>query len=234
MKLHRFFVSQKLRTPSGTINGPKLAHQLAKVLRKKAGDEIALYDESGREFLVLIGSITTDEVKYEVLEEKKGRLSSGSRLTLYCAILKHEHFDLVAEKATELGISRLVPIITDRTIKKDIKSDRIERIMKEAAEQSGRTDIPALGPAMKYSAALLEAKKTGEVLFADMAAPQNKKISPKEGDSLSLFIGPEGGWTDDERELALKNQAKIFSLGPNILRAETAAIVGVYELIGMI
>jgi 16S rRNA (uracil1498-N3)-methyltransferase len=230
MKLHRFFVSQKLRTPSGTVTDPKLAHQLAKVLRKKAGDEIALYDESGREFLVLITAITGDDLKYEVLEEKKGHTSTDSRITLYCAILKHEHFDLVAEKTTELGISRLVPVITDRTIKKDIKSDRIERIMKEAAEQSGRTDVPALGPVMKYSAALLEAKNEGEVFFADMAAPQNKKIPPKTGGSMSLFIGPEGGWTDAERELALTNEVTVLSLGPNILRAETAAIVGVYEL----
>lgn len=230
MKLHRFFISENLARDRGTIRDKDIVHQLYSVLRKKAGDIITLCDRTGEAAHVIIRSITKNALEYEIIERLASPAVEKRNIFLYCAILKHAHLELVAEKTTELGIARLTPIITERTIKTGIKSERIKKIMQEAAEQSERIAIPELGSVMSFADALVEAKKLGKVFFADTGTAQKKAVTINPGVSASLFIGPEGGWTENEREIAKNSGATVLSLGPNILRAETAAIVGVYEL----
>lgn len=152
-------------------------------------------------------------------------------VTLYCAILKRENFEWVVQKTTELGVRRIVPLITDRTVKTGIRLDRLISIAREASEQSGRGVIPEISKPMEFDQALSETKQYAQNLFfhtsrtgkedSDREATSQK---PKAKRSIGLWIGPEGGWSDDEVTAATQANIRISSLGPRILRAETAAV----------
>jgi 16S rRNA (uracil1498-N3)-methyltransferase len=145
------------------------------------------------------------------------------QVILYCSIIKRENFELMAQKATEVGVKEIVPLLSSRTIKLNIKSERVEKIIKEASEQSGRGKVPELHPPMTFKDALEHAKSNDLNLFFD---PSGKIFSPlTQEKKIGVFIGPEGGWDEDEIGLARAQNFQIVSLGKLVLRAETAAIV---------
>ncbi len=222
MKIHRFITDANLDDDAVMLTGD-LFHQIKNVLKLKINETIDLSDGHGIARRGTITTITKTSVDVH-LHETLSALESTKRVVLYCAILKRENFELVVQKATEIGASEIVPVHTERTVKLGIKMDRLQKIALEAAEQSGRSVVPTIHEPMKFADALDDAKRndTNTILHMD------GKDLPQTKTSIGLFIGPEGGWSKNELTLAASAGLVATSLGPRPLRAETAAIIATY------
>lgn len=242
--LHRFFISpEQIKGTEVTLKQPQ-AHQIRNVLRMHPGERIVVLDNSGWEYLVELKAVDRDEIKGEILEKRLNPSEPFTKITLYQALLKGEHFELVLQKGTEIGVVSFVPLISERCIVGDAdyvekKRERWERIITEAAEQSGRGMLPKLEEPVLFAKACRDLKLRGG--FAILPWEGEKKRSLREaltGEkkpfSISIFIGPEGGFSEKEVEMAHRYGIITVSLGPRILRAETAGIVAaalvLYEL----
>ena len=141
-------------------------------------------------------------------------------------LLKRENFELICQKATEIGIETITPLLTNRTVKTGFNRERIEKIIREASEQSGRTTLPKLNEPTTLAEAILSVT-AGCSVFFDLSG---KELPEQEyaSEITSCFIGPEGGFTEEETEIARKAGLVIGSLGTLTLRGETAAIVASY------
>jgi 16S rRNA (uracil1498-N3)-methyltransferase len=151
-------------------------------------------------------------------------------VTLYCSVLKRENFEWVVQKCAELGVKNIVPVIAGRTVKTGLKMDRLRMIAKEAAEQSGRGVVPEICEPMNFASALLEAKKNALNIFFHTKTGKHK--DQRTMNTIGLWIGPEGGWTEQEAKQALDLGFQMGSLGMLVLRAETAAITATFCAVG--
>jgi 16S rRNA (uracil1498-N3)-methyltransferase len=203
------------------------ARHLREVLRLKPGDEVSVFDGEGKEFRARLAQARRDFAELELDDEiEPARPESPLRITLAVALLKGEKFDLVVQKATELGVTKIVPLITRYAdIKLRDESDaskrvaRWQRIALEAAKQSGRTVVPKLDLPEQLTAVLRPSNP--RFLFSEKGGQGLPRI---ETDEITAIIGSEGGWADEEIEQARAAGAQIVTLGGRILRAETAAI----------
>lgn len=234
--MHRFFIPKTAIQDESVELPPSVAHQVRSVLRMKPGELIAVLDGSGWEYEVELTALTTSEVKGRVVGWKEVLNEPKVWVTVYQSLLKKDNFELILEKGTELGVSAFVPLETSRTIVKikeereDKKLKRWERIMKEAVEQSGRGRIPEIYAPMKpdemleqiggYELTLIFS--TGEGGYSLRQVFNSLGYMPL---SVAVMIGPEGGFTPEEVDKALQAGATLVSMGPRVLRAETAAIV---------
>lgn len=221
MKIHRFIAELGA---GNTLTDRELVRQIRKVLKLEPGETICISDGRGADYEGVIEKIDTDTVYLNNITKKES-LMPKKNVTLYCAILKKENFELVCQKATELGVTKIVPIITQRTIKQGLKVDRLKKIIKEASEQSGLSQIPILSEALTFSDAIAESLKENEKTFLFDKSGLDIKNTFK---SIGLFVGPEGGFTDDEILHAKNLHIEVGSLGITTLRGETAAIVATY------
>jgi len=234
--LHRFFVPpEALSQDAATISGP-LAHQMHSVLRLRPGDRVVLLDNSGWEQTVELTAVSARAVQGQVVGRSVRANEPRTKITLYQSVLKGSRFEWALQKGTELGISEFVPIIASRCIVQNLadaeaKFPRWQRVILEAAEQCGRAKFPALLPALMFSTACERAGAgRGLTLIpweGETAFSLKWMLRPEAGErpfSISLFIGPEGGFTGDEVELAADYGIRAVTLGPRILRAETAGI----------
>src|SRR3989344_4947911 len=144
MKIHRFIGNFKIKIGALRINDEELLNQLRNVLKLKVGEKIILCDGRRNEGSAEIKEYGKDYVEVEIKEVGVNENEPEKQVILYCSILKRENFELVVQKATEIGIKEIVPIITERTVKLDIRKDRLEKIIREAAGQSGRGTVPVL------------------------------------------------------------------------------------------
>lgn len=235
-KIHRFIGDFKLNQGQIIVSDKETINQIRRVLRLKIGDLVELIPEKDQvEWLGRIESISNQSVEISLIETKISGPSNQNKVTLYCAILKKDNFELVVQKATELGVTKIVPLITARTVKINLKFDRLNKIAKEAAEQSGRVDIPEL-TAVKNLEKVLDNfayENYDQVFWLDFDGEKNKNILDQKNKSLkiALIVGPEGGFTDVESQKALELGLNIKTISTNVLRAETAAIVGVFSLV---
>jgi len=229
MKIHRFFIDGiflKKEEKTLVLTDKEAIHQIIKVLKLKLGEQLALCDGQNREVVCILESIDKKELILKVIEYKE--LSQKDRQTiLYLAILKRENFELAVQKTAEIGIDKLVPIITDRTIKTGLNLERLNKISKEACELSGRGTMMYVEPVIKFSESIKQAKKNDVNLFF---APGGKEFVPNQtidnkAQKVGLFIGPEGGWSDGEILIAKEKSFQIVGIGKNVLRGETAAVV---------
>jgi len=205
------------------VTDPELVSQWRNVLRLKTGDHLILSDGQGREAEAVITDMTKSEVFITLDKVVSPHREPTKMATLYAAILKRENFETVVQKATELGIFRIVPLLTERTVKTGFNRERLEKIIREAAEQSGRTRIPELAEPLPFPEALAEADPaTSLVLDLD-----GVEVGP-ELSATQAFIGPEGGFSDAEIALAREEGFPIGLLGKLTMRGETAAIVASY------
>lgn len=230
MKIHRFILEIDINQKHISINDEEFVNQIRNVLRFKKDDQIILCDGKGSEATAIITSAGKDAVEVEISSIVKNENEPEKHVVLYCAILKKENFELVIQKAVEVGVKEIVPLLTKRTVKLDLKYDRLQKIIKEAAEQSGRGVVPTLHQAQELEAALQNAKNNSANFFFDQSGEVLKKPEDSHK-SIGIFIGPEGGWEDSEIELAKKHQCKIVTLGNLTLRAETAAIVASFNIL---
>lgn len=228
MRLHRFFLSQALPTTPRplSITDQRIASQLFRVLRAQPGEQIQLFDSSGRQATAVINDLSPRELTVTITKLETVLLNLR-QVMLYCALLKKDNFELVVQKATEVGVAGIVPLVTARTVKQNIRHHRLMTIATEAAEQSGRVSVPNLAHPQLLADALATAVAAGTTLFfhhdGQPWASLTLDDSPR-----SIFVGPEGGWTPEEVAQAIKAGATIVTLGPLNLRAETAAIVASY------
>ena len=219
--LPRLFVDQALsEAASLTLDGPP-ANYLANVLRLAAGAQVKLFDDRSGEWIAEIVEAGRKRVTLNVARHLRPR-EEVPDLWLLFAPIKRGRIDWLIEKATELGAARLVPVITQRTIVDRLNADRLRAHAIEAAEQCERTALPELAEPAKLEALLKSWPPGRSLYFADESG--GEPFAPAPGPA-AILIGPEGGFTDAERELVRAcPEAKPVSLGPRILRADTAAI----------
>lgn len=215
------------------------AHHLHSVLRLTAGDEVQVFDGIGSEFQCAVERSQKSSASLRILAKVEPTCpESRLALTLAMVLLKGEKFDLVIQKATELGVNTIIPVDSERSDVRIKSSDdvtkrmtRWDRIAREAAKQSGRSAFPKIAQPLSF----LQLMEAGEeaplkLMFSErdgQSLGQFLETDPISHKSISVLVGPEGGWTDDEIELAGKNNWTIVTLGGRILRAETAAISAV-------
>lgn len=232
MKLHRFYVGGMHDKWGPTtldhalwVHDERLLNQWLKVLRFRAGNELILFnDETDR-----IYKITKIEYPHSVhleLVTERERSLPNKHIYLLWSLLKKDKNDWVLQKATELGVRNFVPLMADRSEKTGFVIERAHKILVEAAEQCGRSDIPDIREPITIDEALLEYKDLP--LFVCEQGADDPVLDDLE--KLGVLIGPEGGWTDKERELFANNQIKQLAIAPFTLRAETAAVVAVAKL----
>jgi 16S rRNA (uracil1498-N3)-methyltransferase len=227
MRLHRFIGDFDLGARRLAVRDAALANQLANVLRLDAGDEVMLCDGRGKEASATIVSLGKAEMEFDLSPATDCTTEPERRVTLCCAVLKRENFELVVQKAVEAGVAAIVPVLTHRTVKQGLRGDRLVKIAKEAAEQSGRGIVPPIGEPIALAKAfdLAHGKSAG---FFDFGGTDAAPALAAAGPEVFLFIGPEGGWDEAESAEARKRGLGILSLGPRTLRAETAAIVATW------
>lgn len=231
MKIHRFIGNFNLSGTTTEITDTKITKQIKGVLHLKKGEKIILSDGKGKEAEMILDLVSSAKVTGTLKQIKKENNTANSqtlrKVNLYLAILKKENFELAVQKAVEVGVASITPIITERTIKTGLNIDRLNKIIREASEQSGRNILPTLSPILEFKNALENAN--GEKIIFHLTTEEYKVN--KNAKEISIFIGPEGGFT--EKEIAWANYAefKEYSLGPLTLRGETAAIVATYRAV---
>ena len=201
------------------------AHYLSKVMRIREGDTIILCDDATGEWAARVGQVDKRRVDVTVVEQLRPR-EEVPDLWLCPALLKKDRFDFVLEKATELGVARIQPVITHRCVADKLNLDRARTITIEAAEQCARTALPELAEPLKLDALLKAWPNDRALFFADEEGGESAAdaFCYHEGPA-AILIGPEGGFDDAERTaIRAHPQARAISLGPRILRGETAAI----------
>lgn len=222
MKLQRFFCEEKLGGMSKiVIPRASLVNQLKNVFRLKTGSEVLLFDNSGHDYNALIDEYGKDTVSLSIIKENENRVLPTQETYLFASLVKKDNFEWILEKATELGVSHIIPIISNRTEKKDLNIDRAHKIIIEASEQSGRATIPILHDVSDLEVTLNKFAHVKSIAWHTHAP---KFVSQDLTDTIGAYIGPEGGWSTDEEELFNKYNIRMRSLGPQVLRSETAVI----------
>jgi 16S rRNA (uracil1498-N3)-methyltransferase len=235
--MNRFFVSESDFIGDNIVLGKRQAHQIRNVLRMNKGDRIIVLDNTGYEYEVVLAEIKKDRVLGRIEQKRPAAGEPQVRLTLYQSLLSRDKFELVLQKCTEVGVSRFVPVITQRSLVRDAdtvtpnKLARWQRIITEAAEQSHRGRIPELAEPLNFADSL---SGLAEFDLAFIASPDEHNTTLRKAlhrsnknkpQTIALFVGPEGGFTDQEIKLVCDAGATPVSLGPRILRTETAAVV---------
>ncbi len=231
MRLNRFFGKFDLSKKQLVINDSDFFNQIKNVLRLKVGDSLILCDGQNGEAEVVLKDFGKNSVEVEIVSFSNNTKESLNKISLYCAILKRENFELVVQKATEIGVFRIIPLITKRTVKLSLKKERLWTIAKEAAEQSGRGIIPEIASPMEFSDAVKDADNLDAQIMFDLSDLSASNNILNKAQTIGIFIGPEGGWDEQEILLAKKSGFSFMNLGSFVLRAETAAIVAVYKTI---
>jgi len=211
-----------------TVDDNVFFNQAKNVLRFEAGDKLILCDSEKNEAMTQIISYSKNSVNLEILEIRKNENEPKNYVILYCPILKKENFELVVQKAVEVGVKEITPIITKRTVKLGLNYERLNKIIKEAAEQSGRGILPKINEVLSFEKAMEKAKSENDLnLFFNIGETPLGHPMSKWG-KIGIFVGPEGGWDDEEAQIAKDADLTFASLGKLTLRAETAAIVASY------
>ncbi len=225
MKMHRFFIAPGM-IEGGVIRieDAALLHQLKDVLRFKPNDTVLFLDGTGKEYTAVIAELSPKFLRAEIAETRMNDHEPKLRITLYQSLCKKDKFEWIVEKGTEVGVAAFMPVQASRSEKLGLNRERVERILREAAEQSERGIVPTLGDTISFSEALDSAE--GEKILLDGSGKSVRTFDLRHStDRLNLFVGPEGGWTPEELALAREKGAKIVSIGPRVLRTETAGMV---------
>jgi len=230
----RLYVTDDLRADICLQLSRDHGHYLANVMRKKAGDEIAIFNGRDGEWLCQIEQAERKNVTIRTINQRRTQ-SCPPAVTLAFAPIKSARLDFIAQKATELGATRIQPLMTRRTIVNRVKTERLDANAIEAAEQSERLDIPTIGEPQKLEQYLATLADDAPILFCDETLPENsiaqsllqmQEAKTNAADhGWAILIGPEGGFDPTETALIKKRTGTVaVNLGPRILRADTAAL----------
>ncbi len=257
MRLHRFYISDKLTGPTGdkigaqkefSVYSSELVNQIRRVFRLKNGDTVILFDGSGYDYECRI--VTSDSkservkssnkvtdskdgITFQVISSTRSHFMPARDIYLCAAITKKDTFEWIVEKATELGVTHIVPVLAERSEKKSLNEERLCKIAIEASEQSGRGGVPQILPITKLDDVITLTSSldgTKAIVFHTEGEVLNKSDTlANEGISGEIqptyvFIGPEGGWSQSELDMFHSNKMSIKCLGNQVLRAETAVV----------
>ena len=219
----RLFFSESLSINFESKLNKSQSHYLSKVMRIKVGENFSLFNSNG-EWLAKITEISKGIVKF-VITEKLRQMNIAKEIWLAFSPIKSNYFNFMIQKATELGVTRFIPIIFDRTIVRKINKERLEKIIVEATEQSNRINVPILEKPQNLKNFLRNNSKKIELIFTDLNTSNKKLELNRTIKPICAIVGPEGDFTESERELILNDKnVKPININQNILRAETAAI----------
>lgn len=211
------------------------AHYLGKVMRLSADDVVMLCDNQSGEWLARVAQVGKRDIALEVVRNTRAR-EQVPDLWLCPALLKKDRFDLVLEKATELGVAEVHPVLTRRCVADRLNPERARTIVTEAAEQCARTALPKLAEPVKLDALLKNWPQDRVLFFADELGGEDAAAAfvATAGKPAALLVGPEGGFDDGERAaIRALPQARAITLGPRILRGETASIAALALWMGV-
>ncbi|MBX7042604.1 MAG: 16S rRNA (uracil(1498)-N(3))-methyltransferase [Ignavibacteria bacterium] len=210
---------------------------VTKVLRKREGEEISITDGEGNVYHCVISSVLRTKVVCSILGKQTDLFEPELKLRLYIAPLKSkDRFEFAVEKAVELGVDSIVPVITKHTVKRSgysgAQGDRLRQIIRSAMCQSQRCRLPVFYPSVTITELLEETKfESLKVVMYEFSDSKNIQADYSGSSTASLLIGPEGGFDESEIELLVEHGWKPRSLGKRKLRAETAAVVSVFEFL---
>lgn len=211
------------------------AKHILNVMRMETGDTLTICDGQSNDYLCRICETGKNYLKAEIEKTTTSESEPKTKITLYQGLPKSDKMELIIQKCVEIGICRIVPVITERAVvkiekgaKEDKKTERWQKISESAAKQSGRGIIPTVERPMKFKDAIEEAVKNGEAIIPY----ENEKdrgfkefVKNSKAENIGIFIGPEGGFDTKEIEFAVENGVMSVTLGKRILRTETAGIV---------
>jgi 16S rRNA (uracil1498-N3)-methyltransferase len=230
MRLTRVHVDAELQTGRRLTVEGSAGNHIARVLRLRVGDSLTLFNGQGGEFAGSIEEIRRDSVVVSVLEHREVDRESPCQLTLAQGISRGERMDWVVQKATELGVWRIAPIFTERSIvqldekQASRKLQHWRSIAVAACEQSGRNQVPQITQPVGLYEMLERRTSSGTALLLSPGAPLRIADIASAAADITVLIGPEGGLADVEQEAAIKSGFTPVRLGPRVLRTETAAV----------
>lgn len=227
MKLHRFYINQSIdKNEDITLADSELISQWRNVLRFRAGDKVVLFNGSLKEFHGTIEIISKDKAVVSCDQIVDVDFVLDKNVSLFMSMIKKDKAEWVLQKCTEIGVSDFIPVISNRTEKINLDVKRAEKIIKEAVEQSGRATLPSISEPINLSEALnlCETNKNTKCFYLQQTGISWVNSGIKDLKDVSVFVGPEGGWTLEEEEIFSGKGIIGVSLGKNILRAETASV----------
>lgn len=208
--------------------------QLAGVLRAKEGQKFLVFNGDGREKMVQLLNLSKKEVKFLIIDDKQGPREPAIKVNLFLALIKADKLEWAVQKAVELGVSSINPILTQRCVVKDLSINKIKRltdIIIEATEQCGGCRLPALNPVLPFSKALFAAEKFGGAKLIAWEEETTNQLKDFKSEEINIFIGPEGGFSPEEINQAEGLGFTLVSLGQRILRAETAPLAALATIL---
>lgn len=225
----RFFVSpDAISDGKIEMQGEDVLH-ITKVLRMREGDIFTVCDGAGRDYFCRMVAFDKRTVTAEILEEKENMVEPPCRITLYQGLPKGAKLDYIVQKCVEIGVSRIVPMTTARVVKEGTpKGERLSKIALEAAKQSGRGIVPRVEEPISFAEAVQKAAEAELSLFpyeCEQEYSLKAALRDRKPATVSVLIGPEGGFTDEEKEMAASAGLEVVTLGRRILRTETAGPV---------
>ena len=241
--MHRFFVPPACIQSGQVVFPPETAHQIIHVLRLRSGERLCVLDNLGNQYAVDLIEAGQKTAVGKIIEQSPAQGEPLLRLALYLCLAQREKFEWMLQKCTETGAATFIPVISSRSLVQDVaetnkKTTRWEKIIQEAAEQSGRGRIPELKPAASLAQAVLQGQGKKIMLWEQERSTTLRQalsgVPANHSAEIALLVGPEGGFSEEEVQLSRKSGWQPVSLGPRILRMETAAIVAtalvIYEL----
>ena len=222
----RFYTSELQSTTAELILAGSEGRHLAVVLRGSPGDRVTLFNGRGLQAEGTVRRVDAQGVLIEITAHLPAVEPHRRQVTLATAVPKGDRFDWLVEKSTELGVARLVPLVTARSVvePRDTRLEKLRRVIVEASKQCGRADLLELAPLTPLSAFLMQPFPEGSLWVAHPGGEAMHDLAPAWPGAVTFLIGPEGGWTDQEVAAATAGGAGLLSLGPNLLRVETAGL----------
>ncbi len=230
--MNRFYIDKPVYGGKISFSDPEQLHHMKNVLRLKPGDQVVVFDNEGNVWVSIINSIKRKEAILEIKERKPPQPGANTKISIACAVPKQSRMDDIIDKLTQLGVDSIIPLVTERANiqREDMKESRLMRwkkIARSAAEQSGRNRLPLISPIKKISEVLEQAAKYDLKLVPTLtvASQPIREVLPDQLPANTLvLIGPEGDFSLEEVQLILKAGYQPVSLGPTVLRVETAAL----------
>lgn len=225
-----FYISKSMINEDKAIITGDEAKHISRVLRMKKGDKVTLCDGNGTFFDAVLTDFNEKEVTADILSQRVAETEAKVKITLYQGVPKNPKLETIVQKAVEIGVVKIVPVDTKRAVAKLDKSEKIDRLQKialEAAKQSKRGIVPTVCPCMSFKDAVNEAKQAELAIIPYEEERENslkEVLTGKKAQTVSIMIGPEGGFDTEEVELALANGITPVTLGKRILRTETAGL----------
>lgn len=233
--MHRFYLPPTSFKGDYIVSSePEFINQLSKVLRARHGDKFIFFNNTEMEFIGQLTELGKKEARFLIIDSKPGDREPVRQVTLYQSLLKSDKFDWLIQKAVELGVKKIVPVYSRHSIVKEItpaKRKRYEEIIKEATEQCGGVILAELSVVMSFAEAVERAGKIAGAKIIAWEKETEYSLADAATNEVQLFIGPEGGYSEEEIETAKNHQIVPVTLGKRILRAETAAIASLSKLL---